>query len=345
MRPWQEELAGRFEEFVFESQALRDNPLGDPHERPLWVYAPPGYDDEPDRRYASVYVIQGLTGQLDMWRNRSAFRRNFPELADELFASGGAPPCLVVWVDCWTSLGGSQFLDSPGTGRYHTYLCDEVVPFVEERFRTLAVPQHRGIAGKSSGGYGAMVTAMLRPELFGGLATHAGDALFETCYLPGFRVSARTLRDEYEGSFERFWQDFRSRPAMSKDGDGELMNDWCMAACYSTDDDGTVRLPYDPSTGELIPEVWERWLAWDPVRMVPQYADALRGMRAIYVDAGKRDEWFLDLGAEAFRRSLEEIGVTDVSFEIFDAGHMAIEYRYPLSLKYLAERLAPAAAA
>jgi hypothetical protein len=132
---------------------------------------------------------------------------------------------------------------------------------------------------------------------------------------------------------------------MSKDGDGELMNDWCMAACYSTDDDGTVRLPYDPSTGELIPEVWERWLAWDPVRMVPRHADALRGMRAIYIDAGKRDEWFLDLGAEAFRRSLEEIGVTDVSFEIFDAGHMAIEYRYPLSLKYLAERLAPAAAA
>jgi hypothetical protein len=182
---------------------------------------------------------------------------------------------------------------------------------------------------------------MLRPDLFGGLATHAGDALFEACYLPGFRASARALRDNYEGSFERFWHDFRSRPAMSKDDDDVLMNDWCMAACYSAEEDGTVRLPYDPATGRLIPEVWERWLEWDPVRMVPRHAEALRGMRAIYIDAGKRDEWFLDLGAEAFRQALGEIGVTDVFFDIFDATHMAIEYRYPLSLKYLAERLAP----
>ncbi len=343
MRPWGEEPAGRFVELVLESEVLRDNPLGDPHERPLWVYLPPGYEDEPDRRYPSVYVIQGLTGQLDMWRNRSPWRRNFPELADELLASAEAPPCLVVWVDCWTSLGGSQFLDSPATGRYHTYLCDEVVPFVDERFRTLAAPEHRGIAGKSSGGYGAMVTAMLRPDLFGGLATHAGDALFEACYLPEFRESARALRDDYEGSLERFWVDFRSRPALSKKSDMFLVNDWCMAACYSAEEDGTVRLPFDPGTGRLIPEVWERWLRWDPVRMVPGHAEALRGMRAIYIDAGKRDEYFLDLGAEAFRRALAEVGVTDVFFEIFDAGHGSIEYRYPLSLRYLAERLAPPA--
>ena len=117
MEPWSFEPAGRFEETVFESEALKGNPLGDPHVRPLWVYLPPGYDDEPERRYASIYMIQGLTGQLDMWRNRAAFRRNFPELADDLFAAGDAPPCILVWVDCWTSLGGSQFLDSPGTGQ------------------------------------------------------------------------------------------------------------------------------------------------------------------------------------------------------------------------------------
>jgi hypothetical protein len=115
-----------------------------------------------------------------------------------------------------------------------------------------------------------------------------------------------------------------------------------MAACYSADEDGTVRLPFDPATGEIVAEVWERWLRLDPVRMVADHADTLRGMRAIYVDAGKRDEWFLDLGAEAFRRALEQVGITDVFFELFDATHMGIEYRYPLALKYLAERLAPA---
>jgi hypothetical protein len=338
MDPWSFDVAGRFEEHTIASDALAGNPLGDPAERPLWVYTPPGYD-EGGERYPSVYMIQGLTGQLDMWRNRSPFRKNFPELADGLFARGEAPPVVIAWVDCWTSFGGSQFLDSPGTGNYLTYLCDEVVPFVDERYRTIADRDRRGIAGKSSGGYGAMVVPMLRPELWGGLATHAGDALFEACYLPEFRESARALRDDYEGSFDRFWEDFRSRPALSKPSDGHLLNDWCMAACYSADADGTVRLPYDTATGELIPEIWERWLALDPVRMVPDHADTLRSMRAIYIDAGKKDEYYLDLGAEAYRRELEAIGVTDVSFELFDATHMAIEYRYPLSLAYLAERL------
>ncbi|HET6790457.1 MAG TPA: alpha/beta hydrolase-fold protein [Actinomycetota bacterium] len=339
MEPWSFEAKGRTDEHVVDSRALRGNALGDPHERPVWVSTPPGYDDDADRRYPSVYVIQGLTGQLDAWRNRSPFRRNFPELADDLFARGEAPPVIVVWVDCWTSLGGSQFLDSPGTGNYLTYLCDEIVPFVDERYRTIADRDHRGIQGKSSGGYGAMVVPMLRPDLWGGLATHAGDALFETCYLPEFRESARVLRDRYDGSYDAFWKDFRSRPAFSKDGDEHLLNDWCMAACYSADPDGTVRLPFDTATGELIHEIWERWLALDPVRMVPQHAETLRSMRAIYIDAGKKDQYFLDLGAEAFRRALAAIGVTDVSFELFDATHMAIEYRYPLSLGYLAERL------
>jgi S-formylglutathione hydrolase FrmB len=339
MLPWSVDLKGRFEEHAFESEALKGNVLGDPSTRPLWVYLPPGYDDEPERRYPSIYVIMGLTGQLDMWRNRSPFRKNFPELADELFASGDSPPAILVWVDCWTSLGGSQYVDSPGTGKYHTYLCEEIVPWVDDRYRTAADRDHRGVTGKSSGGYGAMVTAMLRPDLFGGLATHAGDALFEVCYQPDFRKSARVLRDEYEGSFDKFWEDFRSRPAFSKESDGHLLNDWCMAACYSADEDGTVRLPYDTATGELVPEVWDRWLAWDPVRMVPKYTDALRSMRAIYIDAGKKDEWFLDLGAEAFRRALADAGVTDVFFELFDATHMQIEYRYPIAVKYLAERL------
>jgi hypothetical protein len=184
-----------------------------------------------------------------------------------------------------------------------------------------------------------MVLPMLRPDVWGALGTHAGDALFETCYLPEFREVVRALRDDYEGSYDAFWKDFRSRPAMSKNSDGMLLNSWCMAACYSAEPDGTVRLPFDISTGELIPDVWERWLECDPVRMVPKHADVLRSLRGIYVDAGRRDEYYLDLGAEAFRRALEEIGVTDVSFELFDATHMAIEYRYPQSLRYLAERL------
>jgi S-formylglutathione hydrolase FrmB len=341
MEPWSRPLAGRLEQVELESDALRGNALGDPHVRPLWVSLPRGYDDDAERRYPVLYVIQGLTGQLDMWTNRTAFRPNPIELADALFSGDDAPPpAIVVWVDAWTSVGGSQFVDSPAVGRYHTYLCDEVVPFVDARFRTLADAAHRGISGKSSGGYGAMITPLLRPDLFGGLATHAGDALFETCYLPDFREAARALRDSYDGSFDAFWADFRSRPAFTKGTDHVLLNVWAMAACYSADEDGTVQLPFEVATGELLPDVWARWLAWDPVRMVEQHADAARALRAIYIDSGKRDQFYLDLGAEAFRRALERVGVTDVFFELFEGTHSAIEYRYPLGLRYLAERLA-----
>jgi S-formylglutathione hydrolase FrmB len=340
MEPWSRAPAGRLEQLELESDALRNNALGDPHVRPLWVSLPRGYDENAERRYPAIYVIQGLTGQLDMWLNRSAFRPNPIELADALFAGNDAPPrAIVVWVDAWTSIGGSQFVDSPAVGRYHTYLCDEVVPFVDSRFRTLADAAHRGISGKSSGGYGAMITPLLRPDLFGGLATHAGDALFEACYLPDFREAVRALRDSYNGSFDEFWADFRSRPAFAKSADHVLLNVWAMAACYSADADGTVRLPFDPATGELLPDVWARWLDWDPVRMVEQRPDAARGLRAIYIDSGNRDQFYLDLGAEAFRRALERVGVTDVHFELFDGTHSAIEYRYPLGLCYLAERL------
>jgi Putative esterase len=269
--PWSADLAGRIDERVITSEFLRGNPLGDPYERPLLVYLPPGYDDDPDRRYPVVYVIQGYTGNVAMWRNRSAYRLPFPEAADAVFASGQAPPAIVVYVDAWSKYGGSQYVDSPGTGRYHSYLCDEVVAWVDARYRTLPDPAHRAIMGKSSGGFGAMITPMLRPDLFGALATHAGDTLYEYSYLPEFSAAVRHLR-RYDGDIWRWWADFSARVAFTKEEDMVLLEVLGVAACFSAQPDGTVDLPFDPVTGALRPPVWQRWLDWDPVRMVPAYA-------------------------------------------------------------------------
>jgi hypothetical protein len=260
-----------------------------------------------------------------------------------VLADPEVPDLIVVYVDAWTSYGGSQFVDSPGTGKYHSYLCDEVVPYVDEHYRTLADAGHRAIAGKSSGGFGAMITPMLRPDLFGALATHAGDALYELSYVPEFGKVARALR-EYDGDIQAWWKDFRSRTAFTKPDDAMLLITLGCTACFSADDDGTPRLPFDPRSGRLIPDLWQRWLDWDPVRMLdrPEYAEAMRGLRAVWIDAGTKDEWFLDLGAEAFRDGLRRIGLPDdrIEFELFDATHMAIEYRYPQAIRWLAERLA-----
>jgi S-formylglutathione hydrolase FrmB len=339
MEPWGRPFAGRLDQLEIHSEVLAGNPLGDPATRPVWVYVPPGYDADGDRRHPVVYVIQGMTGQLDMWTNREPFRATYPEAVDRLFAEEDVPPAIIAFVDCWTSYGGSQFLNSPATGRYHDYLCDEVVPFVDARYRTDARREARGIAGKSSGGYGAMVTPMLRPDVFSAFASHAGDSLFEACYLPDFPKAVRALREHYEGSYDAWWSDVRSRPFATKSQDWDLLEPYGYAACYSADEDGTIRLPFDVATGRLDDDVWARWLAWDPVRMVPRYADAMRSMRAVWLDAGTRDEFFLDNGTVAVSKELEKLGVGH-TLELFDGGHMSIGYRYPTALAFLVRALA-----
>ncbi|MGH3546650.1 MAG: alpha/beta hydrolase [Pseudonocardiaceae bacterium] len=340
MLPWSAVLAGRLDEHVIDSVLLRDNPLGDPARRPLWVYVPPGYDSS-QQRYPSIYVIQGYTGHLAMWGNRSPYRQPFPETADAVFAAGETPPAVLVFVDAWTAYGGSQFVDSPGTGRYHSYLCEEVVPFVDAHYRTLPDRAHRAISGKSSGGFGAMITPMLLPDLFGALASHAGDSLYELCYLSEFGKSVRHLRD-YDGDIAAWWADFQSRTAFTKPADKDLLMTLGISACFSAREDGTPELPFDPRTGVLLPEIWQRWLDWDPVRMAPRYAEALRSLRAVWLDAGTRDEWYLDLGTQAFRDQLRAAGLPDqrVHFELFDAGHGGIDYRYPLALAWLCRQIA-----
>src|SRR3954447_10246043 len=327
-------IGGSWQRHDFESAALRDNPLGDPHVRPLHVWTPDG-----EGPFPAVYVIQGMTGMVDAWFNVAPWSKNYPQLIEEL-----GPRCVVVLVDAFTKFGGSQFLDSPAIGRYHTYLCDEIVPWVDANHPTLASRDHRGIQGKSSGGYGAMITPMLRPDLFGGLATHAGDALFESCYHPEFAPAARALRDRYDGSYERFWAELHENPPTSgSHPSAVLLNTYCMAAAYSPNEDGTVELPWKLETSELRPDVFDRWLEWDPVRRARTVPDALQSMRAIWIDAGKSDEYYLDLGAVAFRKVLEELEVPDevIRFELFEGTHGNIVWRYPLSLAFLADRLQP----
>jgi S-formylglutathione hydrolase FrmB len=308
-----------WQELTLSSEALRGNPLGDPHERPLFVRVPDG-----DGPFPAVYVLNAHMRSARSWFNVDPFVPSYPEEVEAL-----APPAVVVLVDGWTSVGGSQWIDSDGAGRYGTYLAEEVVPFVDERFPTLAAPEHRGLQGKSSGGFGAIVNLALRPDVFGAAAAHAPDALFEVTHARSFAPVVRALRGR---TYEQFWAEFRGLDSAET---VNLVEVWAAALAYSNGE-----LPFSPATAALRPEVWGRWLAWDPVRLVRERADALRGARGIWLDAGNRDGYFLDLGAVALREALAEAGVPDelVRFELFDGGHSA-SGRYPLSLAWLVEIL------
>jgi hypothetical protein len=220
------------------------------------------------------------------------------------------------------------------------YLCDEIVPFVDARYPTAPSAEHRGIAGKSSGGYGAMVVPMLRPGVFGGLASHAGDALFECCYLAEFPKVARALRDRFGGSYEVFHNRLAEADHLDYAHFGAPFEMYGYACAYTPDASrpGHVHLPFEIATGRLVEDVWAQWLALDPVRLAPGHADALRGMRRIYLDAGRSDEYFLDLGAQAFAAELDKLGVK-YTLELFDGRHGGISYRYPGAIRELVTAL------
>jgi S-formylglutathione hydrolase FrmB len=215
-----------------------------------------------------------------------------------------------------------------------------VVPFVDARYPTLSAREHRGVSGKSSGGYGAIAASMLRPGVFGALASHAGDALFECCYQPLFPVAARLLRTEFRGSWEAF--EVRAKAA---DFDwrqyAALFAAYGTACAYSPDPDrpGKALIPFD-SVGRPVEEIWSRWLARDPVRMAHQHGEALAGMRAIYLGAGLQDDFFLDLGASAFSDELTRLGIAH-SLELFDGDHDAVDERIPAATCALARALSP----
>jgi hypothetical protein len=326
---------------VVESEVLAGNPLGDPTRRPLYVYSSPGVAAGQATDVASVYVLQGFSGQLDGWLARKPFEPLFVERLDAMFAAGGCPEAVVVFVDAWTSLGGSQFLNSTATGNYADYLCDEVVPFVDAHYPTAGRRARRAVSGHSSGGYGALVLPMLAPDTFGALIAHAPDTLFEACYMGDFARAVRVLRDHYNGSYAALLEDVRGAERFDWGRWGEPLNAYAMAAAYSPDPDhlGQVLLPFDTRTGVLLPEVWELWLEHDPVRMAPRHADTLRSLSHIHVEAGRRDEYMLDVGAGAFCAELERLGV-EHRFELFDGAHGGVSYRYAPAIRDLLLALA-----
>ncbi|HVS44182.1 MAG TPA: alpha/beta hydrolase-fold protein [Candidatus Dormibacteraeota bacterium] len=331
---------GRLVDDAVDSAALAGNPLGDPARRRLLVWLPPGYDDDTGRRHPVIYVLPGYGSCVEEWCNRDLFEPTIFERLEALYASLEAPPpCIYVYVDGATRYGGSQFVNSSATGRHEDYVADDIVAHVDAGYRTLAAREHRGVAGHSSGGIGALALCMRRPDVFGACASHGGDTLFEHCYgreLGGF---ARALH-ENGGDPARLAERLLGDEVYRRRNFGPLMVLGC-AAAYSPDPDAPlgIGLPVDAS-GTLDMRQWERWLAQDPVRMAPAHAGALRSLRALYLDAGDADEYYMDLGTEALSEVLTALGVAH-RHERFPGGHSGVAHRYPIAYDHLARALAP----
>jgi S-formylglutathione hydrolase FrmB len=326
----------------FESDVLRGNACGDPNVRRIPIYLPPSYDEQPARRYPVVYVLTGFTGRGRMLLNDNPWSPSLDDRMDALIEGGpGLERCgemILVMPDCFTRYGGSQYINSTATGRYEDHLIGELVPHIDRNYRTLAAREHRGVAGKSSGGYGAMVLSMRHAEVFGAAVSHSGDMYFDYCYRGDIpRDASRVI----EAGGARSWFEGFERKVQKPRADFDTLNILAMAAAYSPNPRAElgIDLPFDPVTGAFREDVWQRWRSQDPIEMLERHADALRSLRLLFFDCGTRDEFHLHLGARLFAGRLRERGIAHVHQE-FDDGHMNVSYRYDVSLPLLSRALA-----
>lgn len=313
----------------FESRVLRGNPLDDPRVRRTPVYLPPSY---PKGRYPVIFMLTGFTGFGEMLIQRGAWSESLPERLDRLVRTKKMGEAIVVMPDCFTRLGGSQYLNSSATGRYEDHVVRELVPHIDQRYRTNG---RRAVIGKSSGGYGAMVLGMRHPDVFHALACHSGDMYFEYCYQADFPKAVDILRKH--GGVRRFLQAWEKMPKRLAGNLHAAVNTIAMAACYSPR--GTsFDLPFDEKTGEIRTAVWKRWKSLDPIQMLDRHAGNLKRLDGVFVDCGTRDQFALHHGARIFAAKARRLGVR-LLHEEFDDDHSSISYRYdrslPLLLRYL----------
>jgi hypothetical protein len=352
--------AGRVEILEHVSAILKDNPLGDPHVRKLAVWLPPEYDKGGNRRFPVLYDLAGFTGSglsHIAWKN---FSENVPERAARLIHDRKMGPVILVFPDCFTALGGNQYINSSAIGHYADYLTREIVPFVDGEFRTLASREHRGCFGKSSGGYGAILHGMKYPKSWGAIANHSGDAYFDFVYakdwpntldeLAKYREPKRTpgryeaLKESRrkglaqgldDGRIHRFLDAVWKKNKVSGAEVHALMN-VCMAATYDPDPRAPLgfRVPFNLESGERIEERWKQWQGHDPVNLVKKHQGALKSLRAIYVDCGWRDQYAIHYGTRRLSARLTAAGIKHL-YEEFDDNHSDIDYRMDVSLPFL----------
>jgi enterochelin esterase family protein len=313
-----------------DSSALRGNPLGDPHHRKLHVVVPDDVGQiEP---VPCIWWLAGYAGVSRAMLSHDPWQEGLEERIERLRRENRIGRAIVALPDTFTKYGGCQYLSSPAAGDYERHLFDELYPLVSERYHVSA----HAIAGKSSGGYGAIVHAMRRPDLFSAVACHSGDLGFEMSLVPEIPKLMNAIRDA--GSLEAFVAAFEAT-ARKKEGRwfGPIFV-LAMCAAYSPDPSQPlgVALPFDLDNGVLDHDVLERWYAWDPIRLIDraECQAALKKMKLVYLDCGRQDEHHLHWGARAFAAKLKTYGIPHVHEE-FDGGHRSTSHRLDVSLPML----------
>jgi S-formylglutathione hydrolase FrmB len=314
-----------------DSVHLAGNVLGDPSERDVFVYLPRGYA-ESGRHYPAAYLLHPYgTSAQELVTPSTDGERWAPPIEDVLnpvFERMGVAPMIVVIPDGNSRYGCGQWVDSPVTGNFEEYVLHDVVGHVDAHYRTLPDPRSRAVFGFSSGGFGAWNIASRHPDVFGAMAVLSADSFLD--------MTHKFMLYKY---LDSIWPEAPNGPTEGNSW-AEIVYDY--AACYSPNPARPpyyVDLPVDYKSGELIQEVWDRWLAFDPVVNVHDRLDNLRRLRGILLDVGIKDDYNLHWGHRLLSHYLSQAGIKHEHRE--NAGNHGgrARERYQAALQWLGQVL------
>lgn len=326
----------RIKPLELHSQLLRGNPLGNPCHRMVMVLEP-AKDTMPE---AVVYMLDGYLGTgRGMLADTGALGASFPAALHGYQNEGLFPPCLFVFVDGSTLLGGSQYMNSSANGPFADHIVREIVPAVENHYQASGCP--RIVAGHSSGGFGALWLATEFPGFFHACLASAADSAFELSLQPLFLNAA--LRLARSGSPGAFLAELKNRPNPERCPavDFQTLLVLAMASCYSPQvgfNEIHSILPFDLHTLEVNQEIWSRWLGFDPARFDNARLKNLGALQLLMLDCGSDDEYGAQFGHRRLSARLKTLGIAHVHEE-FPGGHNGTKHRYRERLTRLAATL------
>ena len=314
-----------------DSKCIAGNLLGDPSERDLFVYLPPGHEAG-RRRYPVVYLLHWfgvhasdlITPPLD----KARWSPPLEDVLDPVFGRMRTKKMIVVIPDGWTSYGCGQWVDSPVNGNYEQYILHEVIPQIDKSYPTLPGPDGRAVLGSSSGGFGAWHLASRNPQVFGAMAVLSGDSYFDLTHKP-------MVYDYYSSIYP-------NPPSGPDENNPASLMAYALAACYSPNPDNPpyfVDFPVDYTSGRLLDPIWRKWLSFDMVINWRLRLQNLERLRGILLDVGSRDEHGLQWGHRILSAELKTAGIHhDVVEHSGDHSGRSRE-RHQLALQWLAAKL------
>jgi S-formylglutathione hydrolase FrmB len=308
--------AGSLTETKVPAAALKGNLLGDPAESRVAVYLPPSYASSPQKRYPTLYLLHGYTSDIDAFVSGYQGMQLAPTL-DEHIRRGTAREMIVVVPSGRNGYFGSFYANSLVTGNWEDFFANELVAWVDAKYRTVPAGESRGIAGHSMGGYGAIMLAMKHPDVFGAVYALSpccvgieGDMDFDN---PAWRRALQMkARDQLEAK-PRSFEEFFATAFVA------------LAAAISPNPSNPplyVDLPFKTQQMGLVPneDAYGRWRASMPLYLVEQYRANLAKLRGIFLDYGTLEEFsHIRLATRAFSEELTKRNIPH-TFEVYANG-------------------------